>query len=542
MPCMVVLNDFPKREILVKYLSRVMNEKGLMMDHNLVEAGIIICIPTQNEVELEATKLQLMKPLRMRDELDEFDIDTRNSYKGVDDPGFFKPFEISYIGEQLINDIMVDDEFMQLAKHFGWEGHHDERLHADDHLMISLQRLGLVDFITPVHNHHEATKTWNATRSQLLTPVDAVRDYYGEKVAMYYAWMNYLTIWMIVPGILGGLLHLEMRFSGVSVDDNHLVPFFSLFIVIWAVSFIKSWRRQAMILALEWNTLEFESVKVIRPEFRGTIGISPITGAKERQYPARKRFYFYILSVAVTSILMSMVFVLIVCSLNFQGYIQDKEIFYIPSISKYSAEGAIFSEDANFILALVPTIIHVLMITTINSKIYRPIAEFLTQLENHETEEQHENSLILKRFLFEGFDTYAPLLYLAFVECNVLKVRKELQSVFLADCIRRFVTEVGIPALISTFKRSRNHVLQAQKKKDQEKPNELHVDALTDKEFKEEYEEFDDYLEMVIQFGYVTMFAAAFPGAAFISVFYNVIEMKQDMVHSRQRISRFLHR
>lgn len=33
---------------------------------------------------------------------------------------------------------------------------------------------------------------------------------------------------------------------------------------------------------------------------------------------------------------------------------------------------------------------------------------------------------------------------------------------------------------------------------------------------------FDDYLEMVIQFGYITMFAAAFPSAAAISVIYNV--------------------
>eukprot|EP01025_Chloroclados_australasicus_P029752 TRINITY_DN2972_c0_g1_i4.p1 TRINITY_DN2972_c0_g1~~TRINITY_DN2972_c0_g1_i4.p1 ORF type:complete len:533 (-),score=62.78 TRINITY_DN2972_c0_g1_i4:1144-2646(-) len=337
-------------------------------------------------------------------------------------------------------------------------------------------------------------------------------------------------MWMVVPGILGGILYLEMVLSGVSVDDNPLVPFFSLFIVIWAIAFIKSWRRQAAIYANEWNTLESDAVSVIRPEFKGKVGISPVTGAKERQYPVYKRMQFYVLSVVVTFLLMSVMFVLIVCSLNFQGYIQDNEMFYISWIAKYSEPGAIFHEHGHPILGLVPTVVHVICLVTINSKIYRPIAEFLTQLENHRTEEAHENSLILKRFIFEGFDSYAPLFYLAFVECDVVMVKKELQSIFLADCARRFVMEVGLPAIIAAFKRSRNKVLEDQKKKEGEKPNDLHVDALNDKEFKDDYEEFDDYLEMVIQFGYVTMFASAFPGAAFIAVFYNLIEMKQDLI------------
>jgi len=44
-----------------------------------------------------------------------------------------------------------------------------------------------------------------------------------------------------------------------------------------------------------------------------------------------------------------------------------------------------------------------------------------------------------------------------------------------------------------------------------------------------DYEQFDDYLEMVIQFGYVTLFASAFPTAAALSVFCNLIEMKSDL-------------
>jgi len=42
------------------------------------------------------------------------------------------------------------------------------------------------------------------------------------------------------------------------------------------------------------------------------------------------------------------------------------------------------------------------------------------------------------------------------------------------------------------------------------------------------YEEFSDYIEMVIQFGYITMFAAALPLGAFFSLVFNIIEMYSD--------------
>ena len=44
-----------------------------------------------------------------------------------------------------------------------------------------------------------------------------------------------------------------------------------------------------------------------------------------------------------------------------------------------------------------------------------------------------------------------------------------------------------------------------------------------------EYEQFDDYLEMVIEFGYITMFASSFPLGCALSFFCNLIELKSDL-------------
>ena len=52
---------------------------------------------------------------------------------------------------------------------------------------------------------------------------------------------------------------------------------------------------------------------------------------------------------------------------------------------------------------------------------------------------------------------------------------------------------------------------------------------LEDEIDKEEREEFDDFLELVIQFGYVCLFAAACPLAAALSVVSNMVEMRSDL-------------
>lgn len=59
----------------------------------------------------------------------------------------------------------------------------------------------------------------------------------------------------------------------------------------------------------------------------------------------------------------------------------------------------------------------------------------------------------------------------------------------------------------------------------------------------EEYDQFDDYLEMVVQFGYVTLFASAFPLAAAVSILFLFIEGRADLfkllyVYQRPKVRR----
>ncbi|CAN0048015.1 unnamed protein product [Hapterophycus canaliculatus] len=54
---------------------------------------------------------------------------------------------------------------------------------------------------------------------------------------------------------------------------------------------------------------------------------------------------------------------------------------------------------------------------------------------------------MIKRFLFEAFDCYVSLFYLAFVQFDMLKLRNELISLYTVDSIRRIATECLVPMI-----------------------------------------------------------------------------------------------
>jgi anoctamin-10 len=54
---------------------------------------------------------------------------------------------------------------------------------------------------------------------------------------------------------------------------------------------------------------------------------------------------------------------------------------------------------------------------------------------------------------------------------------------------------------------------------------------------KEDHESFDDFLEMIITFGYITMFATAFPLASTIAVIFIYFESRSD-IYKLEKLSR----
>jgi len=164
--------------------------------------------------------------------------------------------------------------------------------------------------------------------------------------------------------------------------------------------------------------------------------------------------------------------------------------------------------------------------------LYRSIAEWLTALENHRTDNDHNNSLIIKRIFFECFDCYIALFYLAFFKCDINALRTDLFGLYTTDSVRRLLTESVLPWLVNKYE-SRSFASQEDRKispSDTKSKIMSKSDVSLSKEYiLDEYDAFDDYLEMVIAFGYIILFATAFPLASALTIVCLIIEIRSDI-------------
>lgn len=408
---------------------------------------------------------------------------------------------------------------------------------SDVELLSALQncRSPVIEEYFPLHDDSARKALWRKYRSQpWKTPVMELRNYFGEEVAFYFAWVNHFMRFLIIPGLIGVMLYF-IRPKGTDVDHAKWLPAFAMMVCCWSVLFTVIWRRKQTSYAFKWDTYDFERVVEQRPEFFGDVRQSPVTGLPELYYPTWKKMLRYCVSFLAATPMLLLAVKAMLLSLNLNGYIKDHHsIFYVHFLCQYAEPGAIFAQDSPYSLWIVPTLMHSVVIFILGS-IYRHIAVWCTDFENHRTVEQWNNSFITKRFLFEAFDCYTPLFYIAFYRLDINSLRSELVGLFWGDEIRRLAVEVVIPLVLSFFKnRDTDKRYREAKKNDgaikDSKSSNSGIDWLQiEKELgKDEYEEFDDYLEMVIQFGYVTLFASAMPLCSIISVIFLFIETKTD--------------
>jgi anoctamin-10 len=211
----------------------------------------------------------------------------------------------------------------------------------------------------------------------------------------------------------------------------------------------------------------------------------------------------------------------------------QKSFFHVRLLHRFSEPGAIFDPNGSYFpfpFPLIPVVLHSMCIMMFNNY-YRQVALWLTEKENHRSQSQFESSLILKRFFFEAFDCYLPLFYLAFYELDAKLLKLELMALYTTDTFRRVLTETLVPLILLSTHRIggvlRNRSLQ---KKIEVREGVTTEDERIAREMKkDEYEIFDDYLEMVIELGYITLFASAFPLAPLLSLICNIVEFRSDI-------------
>lgn len=466
------------------------------------------------------------------------------------DDSFWYPCEKLDLVHSILHNMRIGDEDLNYMKEIiqatSSSSATPKMIDANDYLLYAGEDLGIIMNTMPLHESGRQNlfkeTIWKSPFTDRF--IQKVYQYYGSKVALYFAWLNHFTIWLCLPGLFGGFIWCHNYLDDeVSIDNSRLAPYYTIFVICWAVLFVQYWKRKCACLTCGWGTIssiDRESNR-IRCAFHGEVRICTITGKEQIYYPYSKRLFKYAQSMIVTSGMLCVAFNAMVLSLNLQGYIHSNSFgaswLHFPVIQQFSEPGRIFDPNsASGYWTLIPTILHAFTINTLNSK-YRSLAVALTEAENHKTEDDFENALIMKRFFFEAFDSYIALFFLAFIQCDIVLLRSELVALYTADSIRRVVTECIIPLLMQLKNRRNRSASSARQKKDDDDKDSAKnstrdttiYSTLVDELEQDEYEQFDDYLEMVIQFGYVTLFASAFPLSGLLSIICNFIEIKSDL-------------
>jgi len=386
-----------------------------------------------------------------------------------------------------------------------------------------------IEDLFPLHDYDELVgleKRWlKLMQWPWQQPTDDIKDYFGEKIGLYYVWLGHYTTWLMPPMLTGLGFWFAIATQGGDPNTVYLIPFSAL-IALWATFFLEYWKRKESETAMFWGTRGFEEQEQDRPQFFGDKKNSEITGQPETVFNPNEKMKRNLISQTFISFMILMVLTAVV-SITVMKVIFNT----VPSVTN-TLDITLIGINIPF-YSILPSVANALQIQIMNF-LYGGVAQRLNEYENHRTDTEFEDSLIGKTFVFQFINSYAALFYLAFIEYHVLggsctggdcinQVRNTLSTIFLIRLTSGNISEVLIPYL----------KFRAIKEDEAEGADPDRTLSVSEEQFLgDEYHvmlgPFDDYSEMIIQYGYSTLFIAAFPLAMMMSFINNYVEMRVD--------------
>ena len=281
-------------------------------------------------------------------------------------------------------------------------------------------------------------------------PIDDVRDYLGEKIAFYFAWMAQYTRYLIILTMLAmiglGLHGSQVVFDQVDIDAGYgtqsavMKLIYGIIMALWTTFFAESWKRRNAGLAHIWDVTDFEEEESPRPEFLSNFYLSrhwkstnkdkkfalinPMREAKGfytadgrfiasddprapmvKHFPLKYRYKVYLRSIPT---LLTIAFTMIV------GAVSLLVFKMLVGVSRDFTSRSFWGTAVG---SRLPTIFSPMWITIMNT-LYKGVAKSLNGLENYRTETEYEDALILKTTCFQFVNSYISLFYIAFIKAS----------------------------------------------------------------------------------------------------------------------------
>lgn len=192
-----------------------------------------------------------------------------------------------------------------------------------------------------------------------------------------------------------------------------------------------------------------------------------------------------------------------------------------------------------------------LVVIILLDEVYGCIARWLTKIEVPKTEKSFEDRLTFKAFLLKFVNSYTPIFYVAFFKGRFVGRPGDYVYIFRSfrmeecapgGCLMELCIQLSIIMLGKQLIQNNLFEIGIPKMKKFIRYLKLRRQSPTDREEsvkrKQRYEvDFNlepfagltpEYMEMIIQFGFVTLFVASFPLAPLFALLNNIIEIRLD--------------
>ncbi|XP_035252507.1 anoctamin-5-like [Anguilla anguilla] len=334
--------------------------------------------------------------------------------------------------------------------------------------------------------------------------------------------------------------------------DNMGTVVFALFMGIWVTLFLEFWKRRQARLEHEWDLVDFEEKQLqlqLRPEYENKCTgyrLNQVTQEMEWVLNRTTTDFIGKLFLCWTTVVL-WVALIIACIIGVIAY----------RLAVYAAFASIMKDNPPSRLHLVGSLITPQLATSVTASFinfviimilnftYERVAIWITDMEIPKTHLEYENRLTMKMFLFQFVNYYSSCFYLAFFKGKFVGYPGNYTYMFRqlrneecdpGGCLIELTTQLVI---IMSGKQLWGNIQEALvpwlrnwwgKWKTLSHPESLYSRWEQDHDLREfgQLGLFSEYLEMVIQFGFITLFVASFPLAPLLALCNNILEVRVD--------------
>ncbi|KAF5913678.1 hypothetical protein HPG69_007593 [Diceros bicornis minor] len=391
---------------------------------------------------------------------------------------------------------------------------------------------GVFETRFPLHTREEdLKKKWAQWRNMFhKQPIDDIRDYFGEKVALYFAWLGWYT-YMLVPAAVVGLLVFLSGFSQLDTSqiskeiceahdifmcprgdhgrryhqlsdtcafakvchpwgplqtqlalqlthffDNDRTVLFAIFMALWATVFLELWKRYRARVVLHWDLYGWDEDQ---EEMALELINCPDYQLRPYQHSYLRSTVILVLSLLMICFMIGMAHVLVV---------------YRVLAAALFSNLPFLGEQVTTAVVVTGALVHYLTIL-IMTKVNKRVALKLCDFEQPRTFWERERKFTVKFFTLQFFVHFSSLIYIAFILGRWLTHKCRSRQGHL----------------------SRDPDLEAWQRN--YRLNQVNIFSL-----------FDEFMEMMIQYGFTTIFVAAFPLAPLLALLSNLMEIRLDAI------------